>query len=92
MRIDQGASLRLNLGKNTTLHKSAAAAKGTWRAPAYDKSNSGVILWRKSRATMKLYHSWIHAYCSELCGNQIYGAFILNRRVVLHAIDATPAR
>ena len=42
-----------------------AAAKGTWRAPAYDKSNSGVILWRKSRATMKLYHSWIHAYCSE---------------------------
>ena len=68
-----------------------AAAKGTWRAPAYDKSNSGVILWRKSRATMKLYHAWIHAYCSELCGNQIYGAFILNRRVVLHAIDATPA-
>ena len=42
-----------------------AAAKGTWRAPAYDKSNSGVILWRKSRATMKLYHTWIHAYCSE---------------------------
>ena len=42
-----------------------AAAKGTWRAPAYDKSNSGVILWRKSRATMKLYHAWIHAYCSE---------------------------
>ena len=68
-----------------------AAAKGTWRAPAYDKSNSGVILWRKSRATMKLYHAWIHAYCSELCGNQIYGAFVLNRRVVLHAIDATPA-
>ena len=29
-----------------------AAAKGTWRAPAYDKSNSGVILWRKSRATI----------------------------------------
>jgi hypothetical protein len=27
-----------------------------------------------------------------LCGNQIYGAFILNRRVDLHAIDATPAR
>ena len=42
-----------------------AVAKGTWRAPAYDKSNSGVILWRKSRATMKLYHAWIHAYCSE---------------------------
>ena len=69
-----------------------AAAKGTWRAPAYDKSNSGVILWRKSRATMKLYHAWIHAYCSELCGNQIYGAVVLDRRVVLHAIDATPAR
>ena len=27
-----------------------------------------------------------------LCGNQIYGAFILNRRVDIHAIDATPAR
>ena len=29
---------------------------------------------------------------AELCGNQIYGAFVLNRRVDLHAIDATPAR
>jgi len=28
----------------------------------------------------------------DLCGNQIYGAFVLNRRVGLHAIDATPAR
>ena len=29
----------------------------------------------------------------HLCGNQIfYGAFVLNRRVVLHAIDAMPAR
>ena len=27
-----------------------------------------------------------------LCGTQIYGAFVLNRRVDLHAIDATPAR
>ena len=27
-----------------------------------------------------------------LCGNQIYGAFVLNRRVDLHAIDAMPAR
>ena len=27
-----------------------------------------------------------------LCGNQIYGALVLNRRVDLHAIDATPAR
>ena len=27
-----------------------------------------------------------------LCGNQIYGAFVLNRRVDLHAIDVTPAR
>ena len=27
-----------------------------------------------------------------LCGNQIYGAFVLNLRVDLHAIDATPAR
>ena len=28
-----------------------------------------------------------------LCGNQnFYGAFVLNHRVVLHAIDATPAR
>ena len=27
-----------------------------------------------------------------LCGNQIYGAFVLNRRVHLHAIDATSAR
>ena len=28
----------------------------------------------------------------RLCGNQIYGAFVLNLRVDLHAIDATPAR
>ena len=28
----------------------------------------------------------------NLCGNQIYGTFVLNRRVDLHAIDATPAR
>jgi hypothetical protein len=27
-----------------------------------------------------------------LCGNQIYGAFVLNRRVIIHAIDATLAR
>ena len=30
---------------------------------------------------------------SDLCGNQNFTArFVLNRRVVLHAIDATPAR
>ena len=29
---------------------------------------------------------------ADLGGNQIYGAFVLNRRVDLHAIDATPAR
>ena len=28
----------------------------------------------------------------SLCGNQIDGTFVLNRRVDLHAIDATPAR
>ena len=28
----------------------------------------------------------------KLCGNQIYVAFVLNSRVDLHAIDATPAR
>ena len=28
----------------------------------------------------------------DLCGNQIYGAFVLHRRVDLHAIDATSAR
>ena len=28
----------------------------------------------------------------DLCGTQIYGAFVLNRRVDLYAIDATPAR
>jgi len=28
----------------------------------------------------------------HLCGNQIYGAFVLNHCVDLHAIDATPAR
>ena len=32
------------------------------------------------------------ASCRDLCGNQIYGVFVLNRRVDLHAIDATPAR
>ena len=29
---------------------------------------------------------------TRLCGNRIYGAFVLNRRVDLHAIDATSAR
>ena len=29
---------------------------------------------------------------ARLCGNQIYGAFVLNSRVDLNAIDATPAR
>ena len=29
---------------------------------------------------------------NDLRGNQIYGAFVLNHRVGLHAIDATPAR
>ena len=29
---------------------------------------------------------------ASLFGNQICGAFVLNRRVDLHAIDATPAR
>ena len=29
---------------------------------------------------------------SNLCGIKFYGAFVLNCRVVLHAIDATPAR
>ena len=28
----------------------------------------------------------------DLCGNQVYGAFVLNRRFELHAIDATSAR
>ena len=28
----------------------------------------------------------------DLRGNKIYGAFVLNRRVDLHAIDVTPAR
>jgi hypothetical protein len=32
------------------------------------------------------------AVALDLCGNQIYGAFVLNRRVDLDAIDATPAR
>ena len=29
---------------------------------------------------------------SHLCGSKFYGAFVLNLRVELHAIDATPAR
>ena len=29
---------------------------------------------------------------ADLCGNQIYGAFVLNRRVDLHAIFMIPAR
>ena len=28
----------------------------------------------------------------DLCGNQNFTAFVLNRRVILHAIDAMPAR
>jgi hypothetical protein len=30
--------------------------------------------------------------CANLWKSEFYGAFVLNRRVVLHAIDATPAR
>ena len=42
-----------------------------------------------TRLKTSLPMDWPAAY---LCGNQIYGAFVLNRRVVLYAIDATPAR
>ena len=30
--------------------------------------------------------------CPTVWKSKFYGAFVLNRRVVLHAIDATPAR
>ena len=30
--------------------------------------------------------------CNPVWKSKFYGAFVLNRRVVLHAIDATPAR
>ena len=33
------------------------------------------------------FHMWVPVWKSKF-----YGAFVLNRRVVLHAIDATPAR
>ena len=36
-----------------------------------------------------LFWSLLVAACVEI---KIYGAFVLNHRVVLHAIDATPAR
>ena len=42
-----------------------------------------------TRLKTSLPMDWPAAY---LCGNQIYGAFVLNRRVDLYAIDATPAR
>ncbi len=46
------------------------------------------------RAVMLDYlRGWTKKMGGNLCGNQnFYGAFVLNHRVVLHAIDATPAR
>ena len=42
-----------------------------------------------ARSLLACFWSWASAGCAEI---KIYGAFVLNRRVVLHAIDATPAR
>ena len=45
---------------------------------------------RQSRAPTRLEDA--HARRRNLRGNQFYGAFVLNRRVVLNVIDATLAR
>ena len=53
------------------------------RARLLDALAECVVLLRSRRDRVAL------DACVEI---KIYGAFVLNRRVVLHAIDATPAR
>ena len=44
------------------------------------------------RFAFEIAHRVVGYGCLVLCENQIYGAFVLKRRVDLHAIDATPTR
>ena len=74
--------------QSSTVPDSAAASR---RKAARQRSNlnndSGGH--SSTRRNTNFPMDWPAAY---LCGNQIYGAFVLNRRVDLYAIDATPAR
>ena len=67
-----------------------AADHGTWdarRCATFMMWSTGVAF-----ALDRYVYSHLFALWCRLCGNQIYGTFVLNRRVDLHAIDATPAR
>ena len=51
-----------------------------WTTPAQTFSSSGADFWARTQARFAA------RTCVEI---KIYGAFVLNRHVVLHAIDAT---
>ena len=76
----------------------------TWRSQLAQRSRSddraaacSASRWRRSRAALRRSSSTAaraapSASTRPVWKSKCYGAFVLNRRVDLHAIDATPAR
>ena len=76
----------------TSSGPTSARAARTSRTPSRSASRrpkgAARVLWCISEKKVELW-----ARSRTVCGNQkFYGAFVLNHRVFLHAIDATPAR
>ena len=88
--VDSGG---FGLGGGASTHSSVVpdSAAASLRNAARQRSNlnnrSGGHSSTRRKTNFPM--DWPAAY---LCGNQIYGAVVLNRRVDLYAIDATPAR
>jgi hypothetical protein len=60
------------------------------RAPERDACEELVNTCAESMRPVALLNPYLVDMGTTLCGNQVYGAFVLNRRVDLHAINATP--
>ena len=69
----------------------SAATRPTWLGRATRKRRRRAIILISTQVVNQKNVLWDHLSCRDLCGN-LYGAFVLNRRVVLHAVDAMPAR
>ena len=65
----------------------SATTRPTWLGRAARKRHRHAIILISTQVVNQKNVLWDHLSCRDLCGNQIYGAF-----VTLHAIDATPAR
>ena len=70
----------------------SATTRPTWLGRAARKRHRHAIILISTQVVNQKNVLWDHLSCRDLCGNQFYGAFVLNHRVVLHAIDVTPAR